>query len=115
MLNPSSSLEAVRDRVRRSTRKRFGIDISKEEEVALYLAQNGCCALCGDRRPPHGLSGLYVDHDHATGRIRALLCSRCNRGLGNFRDNPELMRRAAAYLERFRAEEEVRRQVPKPL
>lgn len=42
---------------------------------------------------------LDVDHDHETGEIRGLLCSRCNGGLGLFCDNPSLLKKAIAYLE----------------
>lgn len=60
-------------------------------------AQGGGCAICGEAPPVGG--SLHVDHCHATKRIRGLLCDRCNRGLGYFRDDPVRMRRAATYLE----------------
>ena len=50
------------------------------------------CVICGDSGP------LVVDHDHATGKIRGILCNHCNRGLGHFRDNPELLEFARMYL-----------------
>ncbi len=57
--------------------------------------QAGLCGLC--QRPP-GPKGLGVDHNHATGKVRALLCSRCNLALGGFMDDPVLCRKAADYL-----------------
>ena len=50
------------------------------------------CVICGDTGP------LVVDHDHKTGQIRGILCKHCNRGLGHFRDNPELLEFARMYL-----------------
>jgi hypothetical protein len=45
------------------------------------------------------LTTAHVDHDHRTGTVRAVLCFNCNGGLGQFRDNPASLRRAAAYVE----------------
>jgi hypothetical protein len=42
---------------------------------------------------------LSVDHNHATGEIRGLLCQACNHAIGKFKDKPELCRKAADYLE----------------
>jgi hypothetical protein len=63
----------------------------------LLSAQDGRCAICGAER---GTRRLAIDHDHTTGFIRGLLCVRCNTGLGSFRDDPELLRKAIEYLDR---------------
>lgn len=62
----------------------------------LVAAQNGLCAVCGGG--PNGARRLVVDHDHASGRVRGLLCNLCNRGLGNFRDDLVRVLKAAKYL-----------------
>jgi hypothetical protein len=78
-------------------------NITLDEYQALYDAQGGCCALC--RNPEQivgsgkGKSMLAVDHDHETGKVRGLLCFRCNTSLGAFGDSVEGLRRAIAYIE----------------
>mgnify|MGYP000872898381 FL=1 len=81
--------------------KLYGISIEQYEHM--LAQQDGCCYIC--RKPPSGKangSKLAVDHDHETDQIRGLLCDHCNKGLGQFRDDPELLRLAAAYVESFR-------------
>ena len=63
-------------------------------------AQNGRCAICGG---PPGKRSLNVDHDHVSGKVRDLHCATCNVGIGVMRDDPELLRKAADYIERHRA------------
>jgi hypothetical protein len=74
--------------------RRYGI--TAEEADAMLAAQGGLCAIC--RAAP----AVHVDHDHATDVVRELLCSNCNGGLGQFRDDPVVLRAAAAYVERHR-------------
>ena len=64
---------------------------------AMLDGQGGGCALCG-QKCKSGRS-LAVDHCHTTGTVRGLLCGNCNRGLGMFQDDPELMRRAASNVQ----------------
>lgn len=75
-------------------KKRFGI--SESEYLKKLRDQMYLCDVC---RLPNGKT-LAVDHDHKTGKLRSLLCSHCNIGLGCFKDSPELLRAAASYLER---------------
>lgn len=63
----------------------------------LYLTQNKKCAICG--RLVENFSRMHTDHNHTTGKVRAMLCTYCNTGLGQFQDNPQLLRKAADYLE----------------
>lgn len=73
--------------------KRFGL--TRGEWHVMLIDQSGRCATC--LQPM--LGKICVDHCHATGAVRGLLCDWCNKGLGSFRDQPEILRRAAAYLE----------------
>lgn len=75
-----------------SRRKNYGIEPAEYD--ALVLASEGRCDLCGEVMPDPCL-----DHDHADGRIRGLLHDECNRGLACFRDDPEKLRAAIAYLD----------------
>lgn len=74
--------------------KRF-YGLSAEEYYALLEKQKGLCALCGVK--PTGK--LVVDHCHKTGRIRGILCRKCNLGLGLLGDTAEFLAKAVAYLE----------------
>lgn len=78
-------------------RTRYGISL--QDYAVLRAAQAGKCAICS--KPETAVLGgsLAVDHCHATGKVRGLLCNHCNRGAGFFDDNPKLLRKAAAYLE----------------
>lgn len=78
--------------------RRYGI--SPEQFVEMYVAQDGRCKICRRRRAPFGNArdSIAIDHCHATGKIRGLLCNDCNRGLGSFVDNPEFLRSAIGYL-----------------
>lgn len=78
---------------------RYGIT-SAEFDVMLE-EQKGCCAICKADDPAPARKGTYsfaVDHDHQTQEVRGLLCNNCNKGLGNFQDNHELLIKAARYL-----------------
>lgn len=61
--------------------------------------QSGGCAICGKMDNGDGRF-LYVDHCHATGKVRGLLCHNCNSGIGHFRDNVALMHKAIDYVNR---------------
>jgi hypothetical protein len=63
-----------------------------------FDAQGGGCGICGGPKQP--TQALSVDHDHATGFIRGLLCYRCNYVITRERMTPPLLRAAADYLER---------------
>lgn len=67
--------------------------LTEEQLAAMVAEQRGRCVIC--------LSGPaeHVDHDHGTGKVRGVLCFACNAALGQMRDRPDALRRAADYLE----------------
>lgn len=80
-------------------KQRYGLTMEQYE--AMKSSQGGVCALCKQTPKPDRLGrGLVIDHDHATGLARALLCFPCNTGLGHFKDDPTRLRAAVEYIER---------------
>jgi hypothetical protein len=77
-------------------------NITEDEYQRMYDSQNGLCLICGKKETASGKTRpkdkLCVDHDHTTGKIRGLLCSHCNSGLGMFKDDPVLLQKAIDYL-----------------
>jgi hypothetical protein len=71
-------------------RQRYGINGADEQ--AMIAVQRGLCAICSNAKAEH------VDHDHETGRVRGVLCPGCNTGMGQLKDDPATLRRAADYL-----------------
>lgn len=84
--------DRVREQQRRADlRRNYGI--TPEEFSAKITAQSGVCAICGlPMTRPH------VDHNHATGAVRGLLCSQCNLGIGHLQDSADVADAAARYL-----------------
>lgn len=72
---------------------------AKDARDRFYVEQEGRCAVCKRTEDEVG-STLHLDHCHATGKLRGLLCADCNRGLGSFRDSPENLIAASEYLTR---------------
>lgn len=100
------AMQRARRRIRKmntalnnALRYHYEVTLANFNEV--LLAQGSVCAICGTARTTSRSGRLVVDHDHANGKLRGLLCHRCNCGLGYFKDRTELIRRALAYLEGF--------------
>lgn len=88
-----------KDRARKAARLahvRRVYNLSAESYAKLLADQNDACAICSGKLGKHP----YVDHNHVTGKVRGLLCIRCNSALGMMDDSPERLRAAAAYIER---------------
>lgn len=93
--NYQANPERYAERGKKARLKKYGLTL--EEYTRLLEQSQGLCAICEQpmERP-------VVDHDHSTGAFRGILCNSCNTALGGFRDNPQILRRAIAYLERSR-------------
>lgn len=101
-------------RVTKTTYRRKNKSIIKNANLKYYYGitfeyyefmlnkQQGKCAICQNfpkSLTKNGkLKDLAVDHDHKTGKVRGLLCTSCNRGLGNFYDNKDLLIKAIEYI-----------------
>lgn len=80
-------------------KKKYGL--SELEYKNLLSIQFGCCAICGKEASQYKRK-LAVDHDHKNGKIRGLLCVKCNGGIGCFDENQALLDRAKEYLAKHR-------------
>jgi hypothetical protein len=93
-----AGIAATRRASRNAARKkRLGKPVTEEFCIILLAKQNNQCGICHK----HLLwpdKDTCLDHDHKTGKVRGILCSRCNRGLGHFQDNVESLRQAVTYL-----------------
>lgn len=84
-------------RARRAADKRARYRGSDKAQVIAKLtsAQDGCCAICDER------TSLVLDHDHQSGRPRAMLCIRCNAAFGQMRESPQRIRRLLEYANKW--------------
>ena len=84
-------------------KRKYGITPKDYEQM--LAAQNGVCAIClqAETATHNGQQKrLAIDHDHATGHVRGLLCCSCNHAIGKAHDSPALLRKMAAYIDRSR-------------
>ena len=87
------------EKCRESNLRKYGITI--EDYERRLVEQDGKCAICGEPTSEGG-ERLAVDHDHETGKIRALLCRRCNSVIGFIEESAALARLVAGYLEKHK-------------
>ncbi|MEU6704741.1 endonuclease VII domain-containing protein [Streptomyces wuyuanensis] len=97
----STCRKGARRTANRNARIEKTYGLTAEDYQRLFEFQNGRCAICLETRQ----TNLAVDHCHKTEAIRGLLCARCNGQLlaRGARDRPEVLRRAADYLENYPA------------
>jgi hypothetical protein len=85
----------------RATRLKSDYGLTPEQWDQMLTDQGNSCFLCHATEPGNK-SGWHTDHCHTTKKVRRILCYRCNTGLGKFKEDPELLERAAAYIREFR-------------
>ena len=94
-----------RQKTRRRSRYKRRYKLSIPQLLRLLVEQGWKCLICGtaitlpdDPNPPTGATKAVIDHSHRDGHVRGLLCSACNVGLGQFMDDPKIIRAAYYYL-----------------
>lgn len=86
----------------KNLKKKYGITLQQYNEM--LLLQNGVCAICGQKekvrrqKKAAGPERLAVDHCHESGRVRGLLCFKCNTAIGSLGDTEEMVQRVISYL-----------------
>lgn len=88
--NVKRAIEKAKPRKRQKALQRYQITAEQYSDMLSLFAGN--CHICRTRQ------AAGVDHCHVTGQVRGVLCANCNFGIGHFRDDPELIEAAAAYL-----------------
>ncbi len=83
-------------RQQRNAEMKYRYGITRKEHDTLHREQKGCCKICGVHE--NDSSTLHIDHCHSTGKVRGLLCRRCNMGLGHFKDSVSNLMNAIKYL-----------------
>jgi hypothetical protein len=81
---------------RRNALKKYGLTIESFNQM--LIDQNSLCKICKTDKPGGFANQWTVDHCHTTGLVRGILCTNCNKGLGYFKDSPELFDIARKYL-----------------
>lgn len=84
---------------RHNLKQSYGMTLDEFDQI--LARQGGHCAICATTEPGGRHGRFCVDHDHSTGKLRALLCSKCNVGLGHFNDDPDVLVAAIQYLRSF--------------
>ena len=107
------NLDAIREKCRtyksqnqdsvRNSRFKTLYGITLDQFNKMKEDQHGLCATCG-KKP---IKTLCVDHDHVTGKVRGLLCSSCNRGIGLLQDSIDILKQSVKYLRKYKDDNSV--------
>lgn len=85
----------AKNRERKDHRRRLKLGVDHAAFAARFASQGSRCAICATDKARK----WALDHDHATGHVRGILCNKCNLGIGLLRDDPAIVKAAAEYLE----------------
>jgi len=87
-----------KEKIKNSRLKRI-YNISIDEYNNILLTQNNRCAICKKPLDLQNPKHVHIDHDHKTGKVRGILCNKCNSAIGYLNDNIEYIKNALEYLE----------------
>lgn len=90
----------MRNETRRKWNRARSFNFPPELFDSRFAEQGNACAICSTT-VPNGKGQFHADHDHETNQPRGVLCHNCNIALGNFQDNPEILRAAIEYLNKY--------------
>lgn len=102
-LSEEQRLAKLEKKAFNAKKHRYGL--TQDEFIAKWEEQDRKCAVCGIEvvlRKDYGGEVACIDHDHITGKVRGILCGHCNRAAGFLKDDPDLMRKLAEYIEEFK-------------
>ena len=85
----------------RNSKYKWRYGITLEEYNVMLASQDNCCKVCNIHEDKLSKK-LCVDHDHKTGEVRGLLCADCNIGLGNLKDDPEIIENLLTYIKEYK-------------
>ena len=81
--------------------RKLKYNLTQEEYDLKLKEQNNSCAICGMHKDDYP-KNFAIDHCHKTGKVRGLLCNHCNSGIGFFRENSNVMKKAIGYLKKYK-------------
>lgn len=78
---------------------KYRYNLTMDQLRQMFVSQNGCCAICNDKFKSR--QQTHIDHNHTTGKVRQLLCRRCNTMLGFAKENISILAKAVEYLNKW--------------
>lgn len=92
-------MQHIKDKVKYNRLLKHRYNITLNEVINMKSKQKNKCSICKNNFK--NTKGMHIDHCHTFGKVRSLLCSTCNQGLGSFRDDIKLLKLAINYLNKY--------------